>query len=240
SLYAGLLNSSSSAPWSPFILTSLRKTSRRPVKSSFAASYPPLNDHTPITLREIQIRFFLSIYWIWIAYLMLDLCKGPSLHPLQRDPPPRHPQRMATPFRQPSPSIQHPPVLDEVLAPPHITRRLVGMIPESRSEKIFIAFWTFLLSGLCHVVADWQAGEPCHPYDDLLFFVANFVAGAVELLVTRRLALVKRRRRADDDRVNWLVWSNTIKAVVGYVWVLGFFFCITPKWQYPKLLAVLT
>lgn len=87
------------------------------------------------------------------------------------------------------------------------------MTPGSRSEKIFVAFWTFLLSGLCHVVADWQAGEPCHPYDDLIFFVANFMAGAVELLVVRRPALVKRCC-ADDDRVSWFnqAWSNTIKA----------------------------
>ncbi|KAJ5197593.1 hypothetical protein N7449_008072 [Penicillium cf. viridicatum] len=40
--YAGLFTSSSSVPWSPFILTSLRKTSRHPVKSSSAASYPSL------------------------------------------------------------------------------------------------------------------------------------------------------------------------------------------------------
>ncbi|OQD69098.1 hypothetical protein PENPOL_c002G09760 [Penicillium polonicum] len=100
-----------------------------PTRQDFAPSrqvflrrlLPLLNNHTPVTLREIQIRFFLSIYWIWIAYLMLDLCNALlSIFfsvILRLDTP--NPQRMATPFRQPSPSIQHPPLLDEVLAPPH-------------------------------------------------------------------------------------------------------------------------
>ncbi|KGO50681.1 hypothetical protein PEX2_063190 [Penicillium expansum] len=211
---------------------------------------PLLNDHTPITLREIQIRFFLSIYWIWIAYLMLDLCNAllSILFSviLRLDTPNEWQPLFGSPLQ--AYSIRHfwtkfwhrLTVSCCASSGKQVTRRLVRMNPRSRSEKIFVAFWTFLLSGLCHVVADWQAGEPCHPYDDLLFFVANFVAGAVELLVVRRLALVKRRCCADNDRVSWLVCSNTIKAVVGYVWVLGFFFWITPKWQYPKLLAVLT
>ncbi|KAE8306249.1 membrane bound O-acyl transferase family-domain-containing protein [Aspergillus transmontanensis] len=120
-----------------------------------------------------------------------------------------------------------------------VTRRLIGMTPGCRSEKIFVAFWTFLLSGLCHVIADWQAGEPCHPHDDLLFFVANFMASALELLVVRRLERVKGYR-ADHDKDIWSVLLKTTNRVVGYVWVLGFFFWITPKWQYPKLYAVLT
>lgn len=114
------------------------------------------------------------------------------------------------------------------------------MTPGSRSEKIFVAFWTFLLSGLCYVVADWQAGEPCHPYDDLIFFVANFMTGAVELLVVRRLALVKRRCCADDDRASWFnqAWSNTIKAVVGYVWVWGSFSGSLPNGSIPNFMQL--
>ncbi|KAF7616898.1 hypothetical protein AFLA_004950 [Aspergillus flavus NRRL3357] len=95
-----------------------------------------------------------------------------------------------------------------------VTRRLIGMTPGCRSEKIFVAFWTFLLSGLCHVIADWQAGEPCHPHDDLLFFVANFMASALELLVVRRLERVKGYR-ADHDKDIWSVLLKTTNRVVG-------------------------
>ncbi|BCR96742.1 wax synthase family protein [Aspergillus luchuensis] len=119
-----------------------------------------------------------------------------------------------------------------------VTRRLIGMTPGCRSEKIFVALWTFLLSGLCHVIPDWQVGEPCYPHDDLLFFGANFLASAMEVLVARRLRFMNRYH-AGGDKYFWLGSLRAITAAVGCVWVLKFFFWITPKWQYPKMYAVL-
>lgn len=87
-------------------------------------------------------------------------------------------------------------------------------------------------------MADWQAGEPCHPGDDLLFFVANFAAIALELMVVPRLKS-RVKRYCADEKVARLAGSGWVEVVVGYVWVLAFFFWITPKWQYPKLHAVL-
>ncbi|EIT80680.1 hypothetical protein AO1008_07129 [Aspergillus oryzae 100-8] len=207
------------------------------------------NNHHPITLREIQIRLFLSIYWIWIAYLMLDLCNALlsiifSVI-LRLDTPNEWQPLFGSPLQACSirrfwTKFWHRLTVSCCASSgTQVTRRLIGMTPGCRSEKIFVAFWTFLLSGLCHVIADWQAGEPCHPHDDLLFFVANFMASALELLVVRRLERVKGYR-ADHDKDIWSVLLKTTNRVVGYVWVLGFFFWITPKWQYPKLYAVLT
>ena len=202
----------------------------------------------PITLREIQIRLFLSVYWIWIAYLMLDLCNFflavlfsviLRLDPPEEWPPLFGSPRQAYSIRRFWTKFWHRLTVPCCAASgKQITRHLIGMIPGSRSEKVFVAFWTFLLSGLCHVVADWQAGEPCHPGDDLLFFVANFAAIALELMVVPRLKS-RVKRYCADEKVARLAGSGWVEVVVGYVWVLAFFFWITPKWQYPKLHAVL-
>ncbi|KAE8132833.1 hypothetical protein BDV38DRAFT_287429 [Aspergillus pseudotamarii] len=221
-----------------------------PSRKVFLRRLLPLHDnHPPITLREIEIRLFLSIYWIWIAYLMLDLCNAllSILFSviLRLDTPNEWQPLFGSPLQAYSirrfwTKFWHRLTVSCCASSgTQVTRRLMGMTPGCQTEKIFVAFWTFLLSGLCHVIADWQAGEPCHPHDDLLFFVANFMASALELLVVRRLERVKGCR-ADDDKDIWSVLLKTINAVSGYVWVLGFFFWITPKWQYPKLYTVLT
>jgi hypothetical protein len=219
-----------------------------PSRQVFVRRLLSLSGDPPITVREIEIRLFLSVYWIWVAYLMLDMCSILlSIFfsvILRLDTPDEWKPLFGSPLQAYSvrrfwTKFWHRLTVSCCASSSkQVTRRLVGMTPGSRCEKIFVAFWTFLLSGVCHVVADWQAGEPCHPYNDMLFFVANFVAGAVELVVADRLNRVKKR--SGDGTFNQLIWSNPTKIIVGYVWVLGFFFWITSKWQYPKLHAVLT
>jgi hypothetical protein len=49
----------------------------------------------------------------------------------------------------------------------------------------------------------------------MLFFVSNFVAGAVELVVADKPNRAKKRR--GDDMFSRLIWFNTTKIIVGYV-----------------------
>ncbi|GAQ38566.1 hypothetical protein Ao3042_03022 [Aspergillus niger] len=61
----------------PLILLHFNYTAQdfAPSRKVFFRQLLPLpNNHPPITFREVEIRLFLSIYWIWIAYIMLNLC----------------------------------------------------------------------------------------------------------------------------------------------------------------------
>lgn len=50
----------------------------------------------PITSREISIRFFLAVHWIWLSYLMLEVCHIQALDILCFGSANRHPGRMAS------------------------------------------------------------------------------------------------------------------------------------------------
>lgn len=65
------------------------------------------------------------------------------------------------------------------------------------------------------------------------------MASALEVLVVRRMRCLKRYNGGDEIDIS-LILSNKITVAVGYIWVLGLFFWITPKWQYPKMHAILT
>ena len=201
----------------------------------------------PITLRETQIRAFIAIYWIWTAYLMLDTCNillsvcfvgvlrvdtPDEWHPLFGSPLQAYSiRRFWTKFwhRLTAPSC--------VASGRLITRGALGLKPGSRTEKLFTAFWVFFVSGICHAVADWQAGELSTPVEDIGFFCANFAAGAVEMVV---LAQVERAlEKHGHERVARFFDKEIVRRVIGFAWVFGFFFWVVPKWQYPKLRAYL-
>jgi hypothetical protein len=197
----------------------------------------------PITHRELQIRFFISVYWIWIAYLMLDffhvLLSIFFVAVLRVDAPDEWPPLFGSPgqaysIRRFWTRFWHRLTVPSCASSGQlVTRRLAGMTPGSRPERVFITFWTFCLSGVCHTVADWQAGELSRPMDDIVFFLANFAAGVVESLI---VTWVDRTwKRHGRGRVHQLLWSDAGRKTIGFAWVLGFFFWVAPKWQYPKL-----
>jgi hypothetical protein len=113
-----------------------------------------------------------------------------------------------------------------------VSRRVAGMRPGSRLEKLFIIFWIFLLSAVYHAVADWQAEEPCTPACDLYFYLAHFAAGAIETFVP---PMVERALKwTNNGRVRQLLWSESGRRYIGYAWFLGVFVWSVPKWQYQK------
>jgi hypothetical protein len=46
-------------------------------------------------------------------------------------------------------------------------------------------------------------------------------------------------KRSENGKVRGLLRSGIVRKIMGYTWVLGFMFWITPKWQYRKLHATL-
>lgn len=200
-----------------------------------------------IDSREIQIRLFVSISWIWMGYLMLDTCHVLLsilfVSILRIDTPEEWPPLFGSPLdaysirrfwvkfwhRMTVPSCYSTGVF--------FARGVVGFTPSSRAEKLFIAFWAFFLSAIYHAIADWQAGEPCCPTADFVFFMANFGAAAIETMVVPMIAPLWKEK--SSSRWCQILLSERGRKLIGYVWLLGFFFWIVPKWQYPKVHMVL-
>jgi hypothetical protein len=67
----------------------------------------------------------------------------------------------------------------------------------------------------------------------MFFFIANFLAGAIESAIGKWLEHAMKKSK--NSKVRWLFRSGIVRQIIGYAWVLGFMFWITPKWQYRKL-----
>jgi hypothetical protein len=111
----------------------------------------------------MEVRLFLSVYWIWIAYLMLDMYNVLlSIFfsvILRLDTPDEWKPLFGSPLQAYSicrfwTKFWHRLTVSCCASSgKQVTRRL-GMTPSSHCEKTFVTFWTFLLSGVCHVVMD--------------------------------------------------------------------------------------
>ncbi|KAJ5950782.1 uncharacterized protein N7479_009195 [Penicillium vulpinum] len=200
-----------------------------------------------IDSRELQIRLFVSVSWIWTGYLMLDTCHVLLsiffVTILRIDNPEEWPPLFGSPLEAYSVRRFWVKFWHRMTVPSctytgkFFTRRIAKLAPGARAEKLFIAFWAFFLSAIYHAMADWQAGEPCCPTADFVFFMANFGAAAIETIaVPITSSLLKGR---SNSRLCQILLSERGRKLIGYAWLLGFFFWIVPKWQYPKVYLVL-
>jgi hypothetical protein len=191
-----------------------------------------------ITSREIELRLLLSVYWIWLTYLMLDVChillSVLFVGILRVDTPEEWPPLFgsmgeAYGVRRFWTKFWHRLTIPCCASSGRfVSRHLLEFELASSIEKCFIAFWTFLMSAIYHSVADWVAGEPCRPMNDLFFFLVNFLAIAVELFVASSWA----RGSKPENNVGR---TTRRQRFAGFIWLLFFFFWSVPKWQYSKL-----
>ncbi|KAF2469720.1 uncharacterized protein BDR25DRAFT_227320 [Lindgomyces ingoldianus] len=219
--------------------------------ADFAPSYHPFvsrllwPDSGPaITIREIQLRSLMSVYWIWLAFLLLDganvLLSIFFVAVLRIDTPEEWPPLYGSPLRGSSIRGFWAKFWHRLAGPSCacsgrlITRRIMRLAPHSNYEKVVIAFWTFFVSGVFHAVADWQGGETVMPVGEMQFWLANFAAGAIEMLVVGAVG-----RRLRDGRLGQALRSNVLRKTIGFVWVFAFFFWVVPMWQYPKFYAAM-
>ena len=201
------------------------------------------SDYGPsITPREIQTRILLSVYWIWLTYLMLDVCHIllSVFFVIFRVDTPEEWQPLfgsvgeAYGVRRFWAKFWHQLTTPCCASSGRLVTRLLGFKPASSFEKCFIAFWTFFLSAIYHFVADWMAGEPCRPMNDLFFFLINFLVVTVEIFVASVWT------RVSNVEIGRGKYSNASKRqkFAGFIWLLLFFFWSVPKWQYSKLQAM--
>jgi hypothetical protein len=115
-----------------------------------------------------------------------------------------------------------------------LSRHIFRSQPGSHLDKVGIAFGIFLFSGLGHAAVAWRAGEG-HETRDVMFYVANFAIGTVEVIVEKTL---RRKRASLDLSETGAMKCRAIRLatrVVGYIWVYFWFVWLLPRWQYPKL-----
>lgn len=195
------------------------------------------------TQREIQIRLFTSVSWIWQGFLMLHTCHVLLsiffVTILRIDTPEEWPPLFGSPMKAYSVRRFWTKFWHRMMVPGStssgkmVARQVGGVVPCSRLEKGFIAFWTFFLSGIYHAIADWQAGESCVPSADLLFFLANFGAAAIETIAVPVIVAVGKQH--SNSILCQVIFSDRASKLIGFAWVMGFFFWIVPKWQYSKM-----
>lgn len=65
----------------------------------------------------------------------------------------------------------------------------------------------------------------CAVFRDILFFKANFLAAAAEIVMAKGSTLMG----------SFLPLPGSFCKAVGAAWVFTFFFCVTPVWMYPKV-----
>lgn len=224
---------------SPFlttpILESIQLSDLAPEKERFISRL--VTSPNDITSFELALRLFLPANWIWTNYFCLETYHSILaiifVCVLRIDEPEEWPPLFgnlldAYSVRYFWSRFWHRITAREMtLVALPVSRKLMGCRPGSSMDKTVIAFMVFFLSGVAHAIVAWRTEEG-HEARDVLFYVGNFAAAAVEVFVWRfaqRTGLVSKTKTT-------LWWK-----VLGIVWVYLWLMWIMPKWQFPKLRA---
>lgn len=197
----------------------------------------------PVTLRETLMRSAFVFWWTFSAVAMLDSAHAVlslvSVILLRFDapyewPPIFGPISQAWSIRRFWSKFWHQIVRRTYTNYGEwISRKIFRLEPRSLSDKVFVIFAIFFLSGVAHAVVSWQLGDQCGWLLDIWWFCANFIAGLLEVVVLQLLR-VFLKKLGQESQLEWLdksIWSR----IFGFVWVFSFMFWSIPKWQYPKL-----
>ncbi|CAI6335774.1 unnamed protein product [Periconia digitata] len=204
-----------------------------------------LNPVTPVTLRELHIRAWMSVEWIWFSYLKLNTYNVVAsiifVAILRFDSPEEWPPLFGSPLEAYSiqrfwgkfwhPLLRHPCAASGRL----ISRKVFRFHPRSRYEKTWLAFWTFFISGVNHAIAARAIGCGGTLADSIRFRMSNFAAGAMETIigpVLEQVILVHQ-----DRAFGRVLVSRSARKIFGYTWVFAVFFWIKPQERYAKLYA---
>jgi hypothetical protein len=107
-----------------------------------------------------------------------------------------------------------------------VSRRGFGFRPSTMSDKVTGILVVFLVSGLAHSLVSWCSGDKRHYMLDTYFFLLNFLGGVLEVTLSQLLDMML----GSTDRAHFI----PMRRMIGYCWIFCFFFCVVPKWQYPR------
>lgn len=106
------------------------------------------------------------------------------------------------------------------------SRRGFGLSSSTMSDKVTRIFVVFLISGLAHSLVSWCGGDKRNYMLDTYFFLLNFLGGVVEVTALKLWDMTPGSTHGAHMRL--------MRKIFGYCWVFCFFFCVVPKWQYPR------
>ncbi|KAJ0107558.1 hypothetical protein J7T55_007748 [Diaporthe amygdali] len=205
-----------------------------------------------LTSREVVLRAYMAVSWIWESFLVLDganAALGLIAVTTGADSPDDWPplfgklSHISRGLRSFWGRFWHPLavrpyrnygrlIADGILSP--LFRRgdrTRDSILTARMHGMITALIVFFLSGLSHMAVSWNLGM--HDWLDVWWFQLNFAACATEtavLAILRGLAW-----RAGLVRELQEIENSWLGSLVGLSWVSMFFFWSVPLWRYERI-----
>lgn len=208
-----------------------------------------------ITPRELLIRSYFAVSWIWESLVFLDssnavLAVVAVLSGLDR--PADWPPLFNSPTRITSLRTFWSRFWHRLAVRPYmryarvIASRGLGLpwrgntsSPLSPSSSLALntttAFLVFLFSGVSHSAVSWRLGM--RDYLDIKWFLLNFAACFVETVVLSTVRTLARR--ANLTRELRTIEESWLGCVVGPAWVFVFFWWSVPLWRGPRVYEAL-
>ncbi|KAH8785209.1 membrane bound O-acyl transferase family-domain-containing protein [Diaporthe sp. PMI_573] len=192
-----------------------------------------------VTTREVIVRSYTAVVWIWESLVMLDGANAvlAILAVLSgMDKPGDWPNLFGSPIaacglRNFWSQFWHRLAVRSYGNFGRIVARYIPM-GSKYTRKSVVAFVVFLLSGLSHSAVSWRLGHV--DWDvDLQWFMLNFAACSMELVVVSTVRDVARRLGLAREMK--LLETSWLGYLIGYSWVFGFFFWTVPMWRFPRL-----
>jgi hypothetical protein len=192
-----------------------------------------------VTTREVIVRSYTAVVWIWESLVMLDGANAvlAILAVLSgMDKPGDWPNLFGNPIaacglRNFWSQFWHRLAVRSYGNFGRIVARYIPM-GSKYTRKSVVAFVVFLLSGLSHSAVSWRLGHV--DWDvDLQWFMLNFAACSMELVVVSTVRDVARRLGLAREMK--LLETSWLGYLIGYSWVFGFFFWTVPMWRFPRL-----
>ena len=204
-----------------------------------------LDTESSVTLRETSIRACLAVRWIWIAiyeieashaFLAILFVMVVRVDTAEEWPPLFGSVTKAYSLRGFWGRFWHRIANRSYTNFGRFTsRRLFGFKPSTTCDKITVIFVIFLISGLVHSLVSRFTGDKQLYMLDTTFFILNFLGGGLEVILSKLLEMTlgaesQIESETSTTRTRKVLW----KRMIGYSWVFCFFFCVVPKWQYPR------
>lgn len=203
-----------------------------------------------MTRKDLYLRTFFSLNWIWDTYAILtishDLLAIFFVCVLRWDMPQEWPplfgniteahslRRFWGVFWHRLHVAPFTILMPTYLNSHHIQHILHGNLHLKGSRvavimKALKALWIFLLSGICHVAANFAMMRKGNTREEIRFFLSNYMLCFMETIVERT---VRGKSRQPTISSIWI-------RLLGYGWIFAVFFCLVPAWQYSLIYIAL-
>ena len=106
-----------------------------------------------------------------------------------------------------------------------ISKNILHLPKSSLIGKLFINFFVFTMSGCVHVLAIRQLGYTCGAWEEITFYIYNFLGILVEMAAITAFSWITRGYKL----------NSTVSNMLGYTWVFIFLFTVVPKNEFPKV-----